>query len=51
MCSGLLVHTTLAALGLSVVLARSAAAFSVIKYVTGCVLVGLGLRLAVSARH
>jgi threonine/homoserine/homoserine lactone efflux protein len=51
MCSGLLFHTTLAALGLSVVLARSAATFSVIKYVTGCVLVGLGLRLAVSARH
>ncbi len=32
MCSGLLFHTTLAALGLSAILARSAAAFSVVKY-------------------
>jgi threonine/homoserine/homoserine lactone efflux protein len=48
MCSGLLFHTILAALGLSVVLARSAAAFSVVKYVGAAYLIYLGINALLS---
>jgi threonine/homoserine/homoserine lactone efflux protein len=48
MCSGLLAHTTLAALGLSAVLARSAAAFSVVKHVGAAYLIYLGVRALLS---
>jgi threonine/homoserine/homoserine lactone efflux protein len=48
MCSGLLFHTTLAAVGLSAILARSAGAFSLVKYIGAAYLVYLGIRALLS---
>lgn len=48
MCSGLLFHTTLAAVGLSAILARSALAFSVVKYAGAVYLIYLGVRALLS---
>ncbi len=48
MCSGLLFHTTLAALGLSAILVRSVEVFSVVKYAGAAYLVYLGVRALLS---
>jgi threonine/homoserine/homoserine lactone efflux protein len=48
MCSGLLFHTTLAAVGLSAILLRSAVAFSVVRYAGAAYLIYLGLRALMS---
>lgn len=41
--SGILVHTLFAALGLSIIVAKSALAFSIIKYLGACYLIYLGI--------
>ena len=48
MCGGLLFHTTLAAVGLSAILARSAGALSLVKYIGAAYLVYLGIRALLS---
>src|SRR5919199_2894262 len=48
MCSGLLFHTTLAAVGLSAILACSAGALSLVKYIGAAYLVYLGIKALLS---
>ena len=49
--TGLLVHATAAAIGISAILVRSATAFTVLKIVGACYLVVLGVLSFRSARH
>lgn len=49
--AGTLVHITLAVVGLSALLAASATAFALVKYVGAAYLVYLGLRLLLARRH
>lgn len=44
LCTGLIAHTTAAAFGISVILLKSATAFSIIKYAGAAYLIYLGIR-------
>jgi threonine/homoserine/homoserine lactone efflux protein len=50
-CSGLFMHATLSALGVSIVLMQSATAFQIVKAAGACYLVWLGARSLASAAH
>lgn len=50
-CSGILVHTSFAALGLSIILAKSAIAFSLIKYLGAAYLIYIGLKALFSKKE
>jgi threonine/homoserine/homoserine lactone efflux protein len=50
-CTGLLVHATASAVGISAILVRSATAFTVLKVVGACYLVALGIGSFRAARH
>ena len=49
--SGILVHTIFAALGLSIIIAKSALAFSIIKYAGAAYLIYLGISKLLSKKH
>ena len=50
-CSGLIVHTTLAALGLSALLQSSTLAFAIVKYIGAAYLLFLGIKALRSKEH
>ena len=50
-CTGLFVHASLSALGLSVILVRSALGYEIVKGLGACYLIGLGLWTLIEARR